>query len=203
MSSIKMFKFKAFVVTGVASLGAISAQPAQAITGFTGPYAPANWTNGSTYGGSVDTSGAPGSIILKIPPVADFFTLESASYSITSPGSGQVSFDWSASVAEAYLDFFLNGVPYQVANPGGISGSDSYTVSIGDTFAFTTSSYDDRRPYDVLISNFSAPSAPTPPAGVPGPLPLFGAGAAYGWSRRLRRRLSNPQAQAKAIPTIA
>ncbi|MFZ9752319.1 MAG: hypothetical protein ACO3B3_02015 [Cyanobium sp.] len=27
---------------------------------------------------------------------------------------------------------------------------------------------------------------------VPGPLPLFGAGAAYGWSRRLRRRLSNP-----------
>jgi hypothetical protein len=71
-SSIKMFKSKAFVVAGVATLGAISAQPAQAITGFTGPYAPTNWTNGSTYGGSVDTSGAPGSIILKIPPVADF-----------------------------------------------------------------------------------------------------------------------------------
>ena len=64
MSSIKMFKFKPFVATGVATLGAIAAQPTQAITGFTGPYARANWTNGSTYGGSVDTSGAPGSIIL-------------------------------------------------------------------------------------------------------------------------------------------
>jgi hypothetical protein len=94
----------------------------------------------------------------------------------------------------------LNGVPYSIANPGWMSGSESYTVSIGDTFAFTTSSTDDRRPYDVLISNFSAPSAPTPPASVPAPLPLFGASAAYGWSRRLRRRLSNPQA--KALPTI-
>ena len=28
-----------------------------------------------------------------------------------------------------------------------------------------------------------------PPASVPGPLPLFGAGAAFGWSRRLRRKI--------------
>lgn len=33
---------------------------------------------------------------------------------------------------------------------------------------------------------------PTPPTVVPGPLPLFGAGAAFGWSRRLRRRISAP-----------
>lgn len=31
-----------------------------------------------------------------------------------------------------------------------------------------------------------------PPAEVPGPLPLLGAGAAFGWSRRLRRRISAP-----------
>ena len=30
----------------------------------------------------------------------------------------------------------------------------------------------------------------SPTTGVPGPLPLFGAAAAFGWSRRLRRRLS-------------
>jgi len=30
------------------------------------------------------------------------------------------------------------------------------------------------------------------PASVPGPLPLFGAGAAFGWSRRLRRRIKSP-----------
>ncbi len=31
-----------------------------------------------------------------------------------------------------------------------------------------------------------------PPAEVPGPMPLLGAGAAFGWSRRLRRRISAP-----------
>ena len=35
--------------------------------------------------------------------------------------------------------------------------------------------------------------APTPSGvAVPGPLPLFGAGAAFGWSRRLRKRISAP-----------
>jgi MYXO-CTERM domain-containing protein len=32
-----------------------------------------------------------------------------------------------------------------------------------------------------------APTAPTP-----GPLPLLGAGAAFGWSRRLRQRIAAP-----------
>lgn len=31
-----------------------------------------------------------------------------------------------------------------------------------------------------------------PPAEVPGPLPLVGAGAAFGWSRRIRRRITAP-----------
>jgi hypothetical protein len=30
------------------------------------------------------------------------------------------------------------------------------------------------------------------PSAVPGPLPLFGAAAAFGWSRRLRKRISSP-----------
>jgi MYXO-CTERM domain-containing protein len=35
--------------------------------------------------------------------------------------------------------------------------------------------------------------APTPPGTtVPGPLPLLGAGAAFGWSRRLRKRIATP-----------
>jgi hypothetical protein len=32
----------------------------------------------------------------------------------------------------------------------------------------------------------------SPSASVPGPLPLLGAGAAFGWSRRLRRRIASP-----------
>jgi MYXO-CTERM domain-containing protein len=31
-----------------------------------------------------------------------------------------------------------------------------------------------------------------PTAAVPGPLPLLGIGAAFGWSRRLRKRISTP-----------
>jgi MYXO-CTERM domain-containing protein len=31
-----------------------------------------------------------------------------------------------------------------------------------------------------------------PPASVPGPLPLLGAGAAFGWARRLRKRTQLP-----------
>jgi MYXO-CTERM domain-containing protein len=30
------------------------------------------------------------------------------------------------------------------------------------------------------------------PTATPGPLPLFGAGAAFGWSRRLRKRIAAP-----------
>ena len=37
--------------------------------------------------------------------------------------------------------------------------------------------------------NVNATSAP---ADVPGPLPLLGAGAAFGWSRRLRKRIARP-----------
>ena len=39
-----------------------------------------------------------------------------------------------------------------------------------------------------LIIVAPTPSGPT----VPGPLPLFGVGAAFGWSRRLRKRMATP-----------
>ena len=36
------------------------------------------------------------------------------------------------------------------------------------------------------------PCASDPTSSVPGPLPLLGAGAAFGWSRRLRKRIATP-----------
>ena len=39
-------------------------------------------------------------------------------------------------------------------------------------------------------------SLDVPSSGVPGPLPLLGAGAAFGWSRRLRKRLATGTSQA-------
>jgi len=41
-----------------------------------------------------------------------------------------------------------------------------------------------------IFAVIGAPGAPS--AAVPGPLPLFGAGAAFGWSRRLRKRIAAP-----------
>ena len=38
----------------------------------------------------------------------------------------------------------------------------------------------------------SGPCASDPTSSVPGPLPLLGAGAAFGWSRRLRKRIATP-----------
>lgn len=38
----------------------------------------------------------------------------------------------------------------------------------------------------------AVPPSPSPGSSVPGPLPLLGAGAAFGWSRRLRCRLKSP-----------
>jgi hypothetical protein len=45
------------------------------------------------------------------------------------------------------------------------------------------------REFDLLI--LGQPTfSPASPAGVPGPLPIFGAAAAYGYSRRLRKRIN-------------
>jgi len=41
-----------------------------------------------------------------------------------------------------------------------------------------------------------------PPASVPGPLPLFGATAAFGWSRRLRRRTLQASRQPATVPAL-
>ena len=48
-----------------------------------------------------------------------------------------------------------------------------------------------------------AGSPPPPPASVPGPLPLFGATAAFGWSRRLRRRTLQASKQSAPDTTLA
>jgi len=56
--------------------------------------------------------------------------------------------------------------------PQPLDGSDPYTA------------------FDTIQVVISAP--PSPSTAVPGPLPLLGAGAAFGWSRRLRKRIATP-----------
>ena len=65
---------------------------------------------------------------------------------------------------------------------------------MGPCFTVTGGFLCDNTDFDVSSSNSLrfTPVAPDPVTSVPGPLPLFGAGAAFGWSRRLRRRIKAP-----------
>jgi hypothetical protein len=76
------------------------------------------------------------------------------------------------------------GTSYAFANP--------FLVGANQVIAITGVGGDrDSSSTEVLLSQLVVRAFPAePPTGVPGPLPLAGALAAFGWSRRLRGRLS-------------
>lgn len=170
-----------------ATLG-LAANPAQALTQFAGYYAPANWTQTIGGDGSINTGGAPNSVILN---GSDNYSGSNVNtdFTITAPLGGTVSFNWSYSTADGpgYDDFgyLLNGAFTQLTDDSGAqtqSGSASFSVLAGDVFGFRQNSEDSFwGRASTTISNFNV--------AVPGPLPLLGAGAAFGWSRQLRQRI--------------
>jgi hypothetical protein len=46
---------------------------------------------------------------------------------------------------------------------------------------------------------WGAPAMAAPPTGAPGPLPVIGAAAAFGFSRKLRQRITSTQADSSRI----
>jgi hypothetical protein len=179
-----------------ATLG-LAANPAQALTQFAGYYAPANWTQSIQGDGSINTGGAPASISLFS---ADDYsaTNQNTDFTIAAPLAGTVSFDWTYSTADWTPEYdpfgyLLNGGFTQLTdNDSSLtqSGSVSFSVLAGDVFGFRQNSDDSQAGRAVTtISNFNGPLAASGPASVPGPLPLLGAGAAFGWSRQLRKRI--------------
>jgi hypothetical protein len=175
------------IALACATLG-LAANPAQALTLFTGAYAPANWTQSIQGDGSIDTSGAPNSISLT--GANDGGDLQNTDFTIAAPTAGVVSFDWAfVSQENPFWDpfgYLLNGSFTQLTNNGGSqsqSGSAAFSVLAGDVFGFRQNSRDSGfGRASTTISNFNV--------AVPGPLPLFGVGAAFGWSRRLRERVA-------------
>ncbi|MEA5416984.1 hypothetical protein [Synechococcus sp. BA-132 BA5] len=194
-ASLSKKKFLGLMTAGLASatLG-LAASPAQALTQFAGDYAPGNWTQTIGGDGSIDTSGAPSSITLISSN--DGSGAQDTDFTIAAPTAGTVSFDWNFSTADgaAYdpFGYLLNGAFTQLTNNDGAqtqSGSASFSVLSGDVFGFRQNSTDSIfGRASTTISNFNGPTAPAP-ASVPGPLPLLGAGAAFGWSRQLRKRI--------------
>jgi hypothetical protein len=195
-----MPRFLAKTITPIALAGAtlgLAANPAQALTQFAGDYAPANWTQSIQGDGFINTGGAPASISLF---GADDGTEnnQKTDFTIAAPTAGTVSFDWAFSTDDESTGFdpfgyLLNGAFTQLTIDDSSltqSGSASFSVLAGDVFGFRQDSFDSLGgTASTTISNFNGPLAASGPASVPGPLPLLGAGAAFGWSRQLRRRI--------------
>ena len=189
-------KFLGLMTAGLASATLVlAASPAQALTQFAGDYAPGNWTQTIGGDGSIDTSGAPASIILRGAD-DDSGNDVNTDFTIAAPTAGTVSFDWNYSTLDTISEFdpfgyLLNGAFTQLTNNGGgltQSGSASFSVLSGDVFGFRQNTIDSCcGKASTTISNFNGPTAP---ASVPGPLPILGVGAAFAYGRRLRRRIN-------------
>jgi len=162
--------------------------------GFSGPYAPTNWTTVNVNSnGNVNTGGAPNSIFITGTD-GNGGGAGSITYQIASVYTGAISFDWlfdgevvSGGSGPGFdpFSFVINGVPTQLTNNGGTevqSGSASFLVNAGDVIGFRINSTDNIvGPGTVLISNFVATPEPATMA-IFGLMGLVGAGAA------LRRR---------------
>lgn len=166
---------------------ALSAAP---IVDFTGPYDPANWTTAAPAGGSIDTSGAPSTIVLLGPDSESDGNLD---FFILVPASGVISFDWSYSSIDSddwdQAFYFVNGIPVFLAqNDSQGTGSESVSVLAGDTFGFRVFSRDGAFGPGVLtISNFSADDAGAIPEPSTMLLMVAGLAVVFGARRRQRR----------------
>ena len=168
-----------------------------AAVGFSGDYDPSKWTTtlSPASDGSVDTSNAPTDITITGPN-----NLQSPSfinYTIKAPGSGFVIFDWLYSTIDFpggdSFGYLINGTQTlltddQTALP---SGSTTFSVASGDIFGFYIASTDGGFGAGIAtVYTFSGPGAPSTPGStdVPAPAAVLGVLAAFGWSRKLRRR---------------
>ena len=163
---------------------------------FSGYYAPAQWLVGHapdnlTDFGSVNTTGAPGSITLigsdsnsELPSRVDF--------SIMAPAAGTFSFNWaytSTDIDGADPAGYLKNGQFQLTVDGGgnsQSGQLSLLVAAGDVIGFHVKTVDNGfGSASLTISNFSAP-VPEPASVAMMALGLLGlAGAVAARRRRL------------------
>ena len=176
-----------------------AANPAQALTLFTGVYAPPNWTQTVQPNGSINAFTAPTSISLtSASDGVDLGQNKNTDFTIAAPFTGTVSFTWAYTTTDELgpeydpFGYLLNGNFTQLTSNTGAdsqTGSTSFSVIAGQVFGFRQNSLDSLGdPATTTISNFNGPVA-SGSASVPGPLPLFGLGAAFGFSSRLRKRI--------------
>ncbi len=160
-----------------------------AVIGFTGDFAPGNWTTTLDGGdGYVNTSNAPISVVIASANNSDG-NARNTDFSIAMPFTGSISFDWSFTTSDIIpvWDPFLvgiDGVYTQLTNDGGSqSQSGSYSVSLleGQILTLRANARDSfAGRSETTVSNFMAVPEPTSMA-------IFGLGA-LGMAYRARRK---------------
>lgn len=168
-------------------------------SGFSGYYAPTQWTIGHTADdfGSVDVTGAPGSITLigsDTNPAID--TPSRVDFTIVAQGAGTFSFNWSYSTTDGegasydpagYIKGSIAAGQFQLTNDSGLSnqsGQMSFLVTAGDVIGFHVTTLDNiGGSASLTISNFSAP-VPEPTSVAMMALGLLGLAGATAARRR-------------------
>jgi len=188
----------AVAATSAASLALCS--PAYAL-GFTGDYAPSNFTlTNDSADGFVNTFGSPNSIsITGGNNQSDFSGL--TSYLTTAAANGLVSFNWNYTTQDRDgssfdpFGYILNGTFSQLTTnglSGSQSGDTSFSVALGDSFGFGVQTRDNLLgSSSAAISNFSASTAVPTPALLPG---LIGLGVGM-----LRKRKAEAAKQTSEV----
>jgi hypothetical protein len=185
------------------------------VNGFTGAFAPAEWTVINSSGGSSTINSTQADLSVTTASGSDTSIIfDTAKLAAPYPGftTGTVTFNWTWS-APTLTPFFASELTYgnlgsttianvytgpqppsplDVANIANYTTSDnnvSFNVSSGDIFLFNLRSTNPAfETSSAVISGFSFSGTQADP--IPAPVPVLGAAAAFGFGRKLRRRLS-------------
>lgn len=174
-----------------------SAKAAAQCTGFAGDCAPVNWALSTPGNGNVDFTGAPGSVVLTSNDTGVGFgdTYVTMSIDATNDGLVEFAYDYLTDDRDGSgfdpFGYIINGSFNQIVPPpflaqgGTVSGLFAFNVQAGDAFGFYARATDSQLGSSITtVSNFTYI-----PTSVPGPFPLLGAGSAFAWSRRMRKRI--------------
>lgn len=155
----KLFMMAAVLVAGHAQAAFIDA------------YAVNKWTQ-TINGGSINTSGAPNSVVLTSSNNGG--GSKNQDFTITAAASGVVSFNWSYVTSDtdgSFYDpfgFLLNNTFTKLTTDGLFSQSGSFILNVvaGDVFGFRANSFDSAfGAATTTITNFNGPSSvPVPSA---------------------------------------